>query len=302
MSHVITAIGHSVLGATENGAISEVLKSSPVVVSSFKLLSRDKATDFFVDIHANTDIVELRNKLKTAVPNVDLILQENTDFRKEKGLIVFDMDSTLIQQEVIEMIAAQANVEDKVAEITTRAMNGELDFKQSLSERVALLKGIHSQTLWDDLKPQLSFTPGVRELCKFMKSKGCKLAVCSGGFLPLAEYVKEELRLDYAFANLLKTEIVGDVEILSGETIGDIVDGERKRDLLVRLAAENGVDLRNTVAVGDGANDLLMMEKSGFGVAWNAKPTVQLKAPACLNSKSLKDVLYMFGYSDIDIN
>lgn len=286
MSHVITAIGHSVLGATENGAISEVLKSSPVVVSSFKLLSRDKATDFFVDIHANTDIVELRNKLKTAVPNVDLILQENTDFRKEKGLIVFDMDSTLIQQEVIEMIAAQANVEDKVAEITTRAMNGELDFKQSLSERVALLKGIHSQTLWDDLKPQLSFTPGVRELCKFMKSKGCKLAVCSGGFLPLAEYVKEELGLDYAFANLLKTEIVGDVEILSGETIGDIVDGERKRDLLVRLAAENGVDLRNTVAVGDGANDLLMMEKSGFGVAWNAKPTVQLKAPACLNSKT----------------
>lgn len=320
MSYVITAIARGTeFSAADNNAISEVLKKLPIKLGSFQVLSKSKATDFLFDIdltkvehsgkpdESTLQAVEasIKKDLKTteyAVPNVDLVFQKNDQHRKDKKLIVFDMDSTLIQQEVIELIAAQAGVEEPVADITTRAMNGELDFKQSLAARVALLRGIKSQTLWDDLKPQLTLTPGTKELCKVMKSSGCKLAVCSGGFLPLAEYVKEQLGLDYAFANLLETEQdANGIEILSGKTHGEIVDGARKRDLLVQLAKENNIPLEKTVAVGDGANDLLMMHRAGYGIAWNAKPKVQLEAPCCLNSSSLKDALYIFGYNDLEI-
>lgn len=321
MSYVITAISRNdTFAESDNNSISEVLKSLPVKLITFTVLAHGKATDFQVDIDLTrvehngkpTDqTIEdtekyIQNALKSskfAIDNVDLIFQKNDEHRKDKKLIIFDMDSTLIQQEVIELIAAQADVEEQVAEITTRAMNGELDFKQSLAARVALLRGIKSQSLWDDLKLQIKLTPGTKELCKVMKSTGCKLAVCSGGFLPLAEYVKEQLNLDYAFANLLETEINEEgVEILSGKTIGDVVDGVRKRDLLIKLANENNVPLDKSVAVGDGANDLLMMHQAGYGIAWNAKPKVQLEAPCCLNSKSLKDALYIFGFNDDEIS
>ncbi|ODQ45434.1 hypothetical protein PICMEDRAFT_17899 [Pichia membranifaciens NRRL Y-2026] len=320
MNYVITAIARGTeFSAADNAAISEVLKKLPIKLGSFSVLSQSKATDFIFDIdltkvdhsgkpdESTLKDVEssIRKNLKTAeysVPNVDLIFQKNDQHRKDKKLIVFDMDSTLIMQEVIELIAAQAGVEEQVADITTRSMNGELDFRQSLASRVALLRGIKSSTLWQDLKPQLTLTPGTKELCKVMKNAGCKLAVCSGGFLPLAEYVKEQLGLDYAFANLLETEKDQEnTEILSGKTLGEIVDGARKRDLLVQLAEENGIPLEKTVAVGDGANDLLMMHRAGYGIAWNAKPKVQLEAPCCLNSGSLKDALYIFGYNDLEI-
>lgn len=312
MSFVITAIAHKQLENDLLDAVSVQLKSLPLKMQSFTQIGANKAIDFFVDIdlaayaetptEATLQIAfdDIKGKLNGSVAGVDLNFQEVSVDRKSKGLIVFDMDSTLIYQEVIELIAAKAGVEDKVEEITTRAMNGELDFKQSLNERVALLKGIKAETLWDDLKPKLEFTKGAKELCAFMKSQGCKLAVCSGGFLPLAEYVKSELCLDYAFANVLETEIVDGVEVLSGKTIGDIVDGARKRDLLIQLANENNVDLAKTVAVGDGANDLLMMGVAGVGVAWNAKPIVQQKAPTCLNSSSLEDILYIFGYNSTE--
>lgn len=318
MSYAITAIAKDTLfSESDNESISQILKELPIKLITFTNLSHGKATDFNVDIdltklegnHTNeSSILNAESQINeiiksTKLDNVDLIFQKNNETRKSKKLIVFDMDSTLIQQEVIELIAAQADVEEQVAEITTRAMNGELDFKQSLNERVKLLRGIKSQTLWNDLKPKINLTPGTIELCKVMKSKGCKLAVCSGGFLPLAEYVKEQLGLDYAFANLLETEVGEDgVEILSGRTLGEIVDGTRKRDLLVQLAKENNVDLANSVAVGDGANDLLMMHRAGYGIAWNAKPKVQNEAPCCLNSKSLKDALYIFGFNDDEIN
>lgn len=320
MSYVITAIAQNgTFSSADNDSISAFMKSIPVKLISFTPLSHSKATDFIIDIDLtkyyennaikanecdlNKVVDFIQSKIKAdKINNVDLIFQKNDIHRKDKKLIVFDMDSTLIRQEVIELIAAQANVEEKVAEITTRAMNGELDFKQSLAARVALLRGIKSQTLWDDLKPQIQLTNGTKELCKFMKSKGCKLAVCSGGFLPLAEYVKEQLDLDYAFANLLETETDNSgIEILSGKTIGDIVDGTRKRELLITLANENDISLDKTVAVGDGANDLLMMHKAGYGIAWNAKPKVQLEAPCCLNSNSLKDALYIFGFNDEEI-
>lgn len=227
----------------------------------------------------------------------DLILQPSLT-RRDKQLFIFDMDSTLIYQEVIELIAAYAGIEDKVAEITTRAMNGEIDFNESLRERVSLLRGIDSTTIWKELEEKIEITNGVRPLSKALKKLGCVLGVCSGGFIPLAEHIKNELGLDYAYANTLG---VDENNILNGETIGDIVNGERKAELLLEIAQKHGIDPRNAVAIGDGANDLKMMSVAGFGVAWNAKPKVQLQAPACLNTKSLLDVLYILGYSDVDI-
>ncbi|QPG75947.1 hypothetical protein FOA43_003333 [Brettanomyces nanus] len=318
MSYVITAIAHE--DKYPSGAIDsvmELINKLPLKLTSIVKLSPDKATDFEVDLDiSKTGVVnpkesfvddlygQVRDQLtRSSVDGVDLIFQMNDETRKDKKLAVFDMDSTLIQQEVIELIAAQANCEKEVAAVTRAAMNGELDFKQSLAKRVALLKGIESEHLWNDLKPQLKFTPGVRELCKFLKGKGCKLAVFSGGFLPLANYAKKQLDLDYAFANVLATEFNSeDKEVLSGETLGEVVDGLKKRELMVQIASENDISLANTVATGDGANDLPMMKKAGFGIAWNAKPRVQKEAPSCLNSHSLKDALYIFGYNDTDID
>ena len=208
------------------------------------------------------------------------------------------MDSTLIYQEVIELIASYADIEDKVAEITTRAMNGELDFNQSLAERVLLLKGIDATSIWEELKEKIQVTNGVPELCKALKKLGIVLGVCSGGFIPLAEFLKGKLGLDYAFANTLG---VDDSNHLNGTTIGPIVNGEKKAELLLEIAEKHNIDPKDAVAVGDGANDLKMMATGGFGIAWNAKPKVQKLAPACLNTKSLLDIMYIMGYTDAEI-
>ncbi|KAL6022142.1 Phosphoserine phosphatase [Candidozyma auris] len=187
------------------------------------------------------------------------------------------------------------DIEDKVAEITERAMNGEIDFTESLRERVLLLKGIDATTLWDELKLKLRITNGARELCKALKSLGIVMGVCSGGFLPLASFVKEQLGLDYAYANNLG---VDKTNKLDGTTFGPIVNGEMKAQLLLEIAQKHGIDPQTAVAVGDGANDLKMMSVAGFGIAWNAKPKVQLEAPCCLNTNSLKDILYIMGFND----
>ncbi|KAG7795885.1 hypothetical protein KL929_003647 [Ogataea haglerorum] len=299
MSYSITAIASKSLPGNIQQLVEEAVKGLSVDIVKSTVLSAGKAVDFSFECD-NFD--QVKNKLKLVkLPDVDLEVLENGPARKNKKLVVFDMDSTLIYQEVIELIAAQAGVEDEVARITNLAMNGEIDFKESLRRRVALLKGIHSADLWEKLKPQLEITKGARELCATLKKIGCTMAVCSGGFLPLAEYIKEQLHLDYAFANQLKTEIVDGKEVLSGQPEGEIVDGYKKRAVLEMLAEKHQVDLDYTVAVGDGANDLLMMARAGLGIAWNAKPKVQLEADCRLNTDSLRDVLYILGYRDEDI-
>ncbi|ORZ25753.1 HAD-like domain-containing protein [Absidia repens] len=228
----------------------------------------------------------------------DVALQPDDVFRKNKRLVVFDMDSTLIQQEVIDEIARYAGVVDQVATITEAAMNGEIDFKESLRRRVALLNGT-SVSVIEDVKKILTFTEGARFLCHALKKLGFKLAVISGGFMPLALYVKSELGLDYAFANQL--EVSSDGLTLTGETTGPIVDGIRKAELLEVIAQSEGVTLNQVIAVGDGANDLWMMNKAGLGIAFNAKPRVQEQARARINQKSLKYVLSLLGYSEQDM-
>ena len=232
--------------------------------------------------------------------NVDVILQKDTVWRKHARLVVFDMDSTLITQEVIDLLAEQArdspDLGPRVADITHRAMMGELEFEASFRERMALLKGMPA-SIFDDLRPVLQVTPGARELIRAFKRLGVKTAVLSGGFAPLTTWLAGELGIDYAYAN----EVAVENGKLTGEATGLIVGKERKRDLLVEIASKEKIDLSQAVAVGDGANDLLMLAKAGLGVAWNAKPRVQMEANARLNGDSLLDLLYLFGFTSDEI-
>ncbi|KAJ1846247.1 Phosphoserine phosphatase [Coemansia sp. RSA 2703] len=225
----------------------------------------------------------------------DVALQPDNVFRRQKRLVVFDMDSTLIQQEVIDEIARATGIEKEVAAITESAMQGEIDFKESLARRVALLKGTPVTAL-EDVKRSLVFTDGAHFLCRALKSAGFKLAVISGGFMPLAKYVKAELGLDYAFANQL--QVSADGKSLTGVTVGPVVDATRKAELLEVIAQAEGIALDQVVAVGDGANDLLMLGKASLGIAFNAKPRVQQQARARINQKSLANILYLMGYSE----
>jgi phosphoserine phosphatase len=204
------------------------------------------------------------------------------------------MDSTLIQQEVIDLIASLIGVEDQVSAITAAAMNGELDFEASLRARCKLLKGVPS-SVWETLKVCITMNEGVPELITALKRLGFKTAVLSGGFTPLAEWMGQKLGLDYAFANHLV--VSEDGKELTGELTGEIVHAEKKRQHVLEIAEKEGILLDQVVCIGDGANDLPMMGVAGLGVAFHAKPKVQMQAPARLNSKSMLDVLYLFGIS-----
>ncbi|KAI9796694.1 MAG: hypothetical protein M1833_006034 [Piccolia ochrophora] len=226
--------------------------------------------------------------------NVEVVLQKDDIWRRHKRLAVFDMDSTLIQQEVIDEIAKVLGVEKEVSAITSEAMNGRLDFSASLRARVALLKGVRAD-VFERLKSVITVTRGARELCVALKRLGFKLAVLSGGFTPLAEWLAADLGLDYAFANHLV--VSEDGRTLTGDLNGPIVNAERKATLLQEIAAKEGIPLEQVLAVGDGANDLLMMKTAGLGVAFNAKPIVQLEAPSRINTESLQDILYILGFT-----
>jgi phosphoserine phosphatase len=224
--------------------------------------------------------------------NVEAVFQNDTVFRRHKRLAVFDMDSTLIQQEVIDEIASIINIKPQIAAITAAAMNGELDFEASLRKRCALLKGVPSD-VWETLKPRITLNEGVADLIKALKRLGFKTAVLSGGFTPLTGWMGAQLGLDYAFANHLV--VSEDGKTLTGELTGDIVHAEKKRQHVLEIAKKEDILLDQVVCIGDGANDLPMMGVAGLGVAFHAKPKVQLQAPARLNSKSMMDVLYLMG-------
>ena len=226
--------------------------------------------------------------------NVETVFQLESVYRRHKRLAVFDMDSTLIQQEVIDEIARTLGVEAEVSAITARAMNGELDFAASLRARCALLAGVSSD-VWETVRPRISLTPGAYRLVRVLKRLGYTTAVLSGGFMPLVTSIAESLGLGYAFANTLA--LSADGKTLTGELEGEIVDGERKRELVKEIAKKEGILLEQTLVVGDGANDLPMMSVAGLGVAFNAKEKVQKAAPARLNSSSLQDLLYLLGFS-----
>ncbi|HFR3425796.1 TPA: phosphoserine phosphatase SerB [Streptococcus suis] len=199
-----------------------------------------------------------------------------------KGLLVMDVDSTLIMEEGIDLLGEEAGVGEQVADITERAMRGELDFEEALRERVALLKGL-PVSVFDRIMEKIHFTPGAVELVTELKNRGFKVAVVSGGFHETVDRLAERLELDYVRANRL--EVVDG--FLTGQVLGDIVTKDTKKACLEAWAAENGLALSQTIAMGDGANDLPMIQRAGIGVAFCAKPIVQEQAPYQINEKNL---------------
>lgn len=228
--------------------------------------------------------------------NIDVAVQEDNAYRRNRRLVCFDMDSTLIEQEVIDELAKEAGVGDKVAEITELAMQGELDFQQSFRARVALLKGLDADVL-PQIAARLTITEGAERLISTLKSLGYKTAILSGGFQYFAEYLQEKLGIDEVHANILDVEN-GQV---TGEVKGHIVDGARKAYLLTELAEKMGISPEQAIAVGDGANDLPMLSIAGLGVAFRAKPLVRQNANQAISSVGLDGVLYLLGVHDKDL-
>lgn len=225
---------------------------------------------------------------------VDFSFQHDDMYRRMRRLICFDMDSTLIQTECIDELAKRAGVGDKVSEITARAMHGEIDFKESFKERVALLKGLDASVL-KDIAENMPITEGTDRLMSVLKTCGYKIAILSGGFTYFGEYLRKKYGIDYVYANELE---IGDDGKLTGRYVGDIVDGQRKAELLKLIAQVERVNLAQTIAVGDGANDLPMIGEAGLGIAFHAKPRVVANAKQSINTMGIDGILYFLGFKD----
>jgi phosphoserine phosphatase len=224
---------------------------------------------------------------------VDIALQEDNVFRRNRRLVAFDMDSTLIQVEVIDELAKRFGVGGEVSAITAGAMRGEYDFKESLKRRLALLKGLDAGVL-EDVAATLPLTEGAERLITNLKRLGFKIAIISGGFTYFGERLKQRLGIDYVFANRLEVK----EGRLTGRVTGAIVDGARKAELLRRLADKEGIDLQQVIAVGDGANDLPMLGIAGLGIAFHAKPKVKAGARQSISTLGLDAILYLIGFRE----
>lgn len=229
----------------------------------------------------------------SADQQMDISFQEDGMYRRMRRLICFDMDSTLIETEVIDELAVRAGVGDRVKAITEAAMRGEIDFCESFKQRCALLKGLDVSVM-QEIAESLPITEGVDRLMRILKKVGFKIAILSGGFTYFGNYLKQKYNIDYVYANEL--EIVDGK--LTGRHLGDIVDGKRKAELLRLIAQVENVDIRQTVAVGDGANDLPMLSIAGLGIAFHAKPKVKENAQQSISTIGLDGILYFLGYKD----
>ncbi|AWS40001.1 phosphoserine phosphatase SerB [Streptosporangium sp. 'caverna'] len=239
---------------------------------------------------ADPDTLRAELAVEAHTQQVDVAVQRTGLHRRAKRLIVMDVDSTLIQGEVIELLAAHAGCLEEVARVTEEAMRGELDFAESLRRRVALLEGL-SEEVFEKVREEVVLTPGARTLVRTLKRLDYRFAIVSGGFTQLTDALVKDLGIDYSAANTL--EVVDG--LLTGRVIGEIVDRPGKARALERFALEAGIPISQTVAIGDGANDLDMIAKAGLGIAFNAKPVVRRAADAAVNVPYLDSILYLLG-------
>ncbi len=238
------------------------------------------------------DFLKLATELQ-----VDISFQEDSMYRRMRRLICFDMDSTLIETEVIDELAIRAGVGDEVKAITESAMRGEIDFTESFRRRCALLKGLDVSVM-QEIAENLPITEGADRLMRVLKKVGFKIAILSGGFTYFGNYLKQKFGIDYVYANEL--EVINGK--LTGRYLGEVVDGKRKAELLRLIAQVENVDIRQTVAVGDGANDLPMISIAGLGIAFHAKPKVKATAEQSISTIGLDGILYFLGYKDSYLN
>ena len=246
----------------------------------------------------SADEAEVRATLLTLASElgVDIAFQRDDIYRRNRRLVVFDMDSTLIEAEVIDELAKEAGVGEQVSEITEAAMRGEIDFNESFKRRVALLEGLDESVL-EGIAQRLKMTEGAEQLMSQLKRTGYKTAILSGGFTYFAKFLQKRLGFDYIHANELDIQN-GKV---TGKVVGTIVNGERKAELLREIAAKEGVSLEQTIAVGDGANDLPMLSIAGLGIAFRAKPLVRENAKQSISTLGLDGILYLIGFRDRDV-
>ena len=303
--YIITLLGR-VLTAKQIAAVSEIIKVQKLNIDNIvRLTGRiplDESEQFSrnacVELSVRGTPVDRLGMQKeflrlSAEMDFDISFQQESMFRRMRRVICFDMDSTLIQTEVIDELAMRAGVGDQVKEITELAMQGKIDFSESFKQRVKLLKGLDASVM-QEIAENLPITEGLDRLISVLKKVGFKIAVLSGGFTYFGNYLKEKYQLDYMYANELEIKNGK----LTGNYIGDIVDAKRKAELLKLIAQVEKVDIRQTVAVGDGANDLLMLEAAGLGIAFHAKPKVIETAEQSLSSVGIDGILYFLGYKD----
>jgi phosphoserine phosphatase len=294
-----TAIGRS-LGPAEIHAVARILAEHGGNIERIHELSEGGLTsvEFAVSFPSPADPAALKRALLTAAGqgSFDCALQKESLLRRSKRLVVMDMDSTLIAIEVIDELARAHGVFDEVSRITRRAMMGEMDYDQSLRERVALLAGLDARVLYD-LAANLPLTEGAETLLRVLKRLGYKTAVISGGFSHAAEALRARLGIDHAWSNSL--EIEGGR--LTGRVVGPIVNARRKAELLEELASREGVPLEQVIAIGDGANDLFMLQKAGHGIAFHAKPKLREAAHTAISASGLDAILYLLGITGRDI-
>jgi phosphoserine phosphatase len=293
---VITVLGRH-LGPVELGSVAGAVASCGGNIERIIRLSRDPVFSYELQVTGG-DANELRHALVqvSREQGVDVAVQSEGLHRRASRLIVMDVDSTLIQDEVIDLLAAAAGREEEVAAVTAQAMAGELDFGASLRQRVALLEGL-PVTVFDTVIDQVRLAPGARTFVRTLKRLGYRTAIVSGGFTQVTDHLKELLGLDYASANEL--EVAGGR--LTGRLRGPIVDRAAKARILSEIAQREGISLDQVVAIGDGANDLDMLATAGLGVAFNAKPAVQEAAQTAVNVPYLDAILFLLGVRREDV-
>jgi phosphoserine phosphatase len=290
---ILTYFGHTQALAE----ISNILAEENANIEMISNLTRHCA--MCVELTINVNEVKNLSRLKSRVIakshelNIDLALQKMEAYRKNKRLVFFDMDSTLVDMEIIDEMAQRAGVLKEVSRITEKAMRGDIDFEESLIQRVALLKGLKVEEL-EKIRNEIKLSEGAEDLVNTLKKLGFRLGLVSGGFDYFSDFLREKLGLDFSYANQLEIKN----GVLTGKVLGKIVDNTHKAKIVNMVSSEQGVLLDQTVAIGDGANDVLMLGQAGLGIAYNAKEKLERAANMSLGRARLRNILYILGISE----